>query len=131
MTRALVVHADATIARAELVALAGLGYLVELCPGPDVRTCPVPDGRSCVLADRADVLVYDLASLRHRERADGSELIDELRALYADKPLIVITGDPESGVLEPIPTAEGIVRLDGPPTGERLDELIEEALVDP
>lgn len=131
MTRTLIVHADAAIAAAELAALAGLGYDVEHCPGPEARTCPVVDGRACLLADRADVLVYDLGSLRHRVRVDGPELVDELRALYADKPLIVVTGDTERGALEPVPMGEGILRLDGPITGERLDELIEEALLDP
>ena len=129
MTRALVVHRDSVIAEFELDSLVSLGYAVDVCRGPDALTCPVLAGRPCLRTERADVLVYDLASLRH-ERGE-SQLVDELRALYSDKPLIVVTGDSESGALEPIQMAEGVIRLDGPITAERLDFVIEEALVDP
>jgi CheY-like chemotaxis protein len=129
MTRTLVVHHDPVVAQYELDSLAALGYSVEICRGPDVLACPLLAGRPCIRAERADILIYDLASLRH-ERGE-TQLVDELRALYADKPLIVVTGDVESGELEPVELAEGIVRLDGPITAERLDRLIEEALVDP
>jgi hypothetical protein len=129
MTRALVVHQDSVIAEYELASLASLGYTVEVCRGPDVLACPLLAGRPCIRTERADILVYDLASLRH-ERGE-TQLVDELRALYADKPLIVVTGDAEGGGLDPIELAEGIIRLDGPITAERLDLVIAEALVTP
>ena len=43
----------------------------------------------------------------------------------------MVTGDAESGGLDPIELAEGIIRLDGPITAERLDLVIAEALVTP
>lgn len=128
MTRALVVHHLPAVGSDEVVALRTLGYLVEQCRGPAACDCPVVHGRSCPLVERADVLVYDVVGLR-LER-DGRELGAELRALYADKPLVVVAGGAEPGALEAIEPSDGVVWLRGVPEAERLSLGIEEALGD-
>ena len=95
MTRALVVHLDSATADMAAAALGACGYVVERCVGPELLACPVLSGHGCPRAERADVLVYDLAALRHEE--DYREVGGELRALYADKPMVVVAGGPELG----------------------------------
>jgi len=128
VTRALVVHLDPVIAAGETAELCALGYLVERCPGPERCACPVLHGRACPLAERADVLVYDIGSLRHAE--EQREVGEELRALYADKPIVVVAGDSEEGAFEAIEPSHGVVWLHGPTTAERLALLVEDALSD-
>ena len=128
MTRALVVHLDPALADAEAAELCAFGYVVERCVGPELQDCPVLRGHGCPRAERADVLVYDLAALRHEE--DHREVGAELRAIYADKPIVVVVGDPEVGVLEALEPTEGVVWLHGSPTAERLALLVEDALSD-
>ncbi len=128
MTRALVVHHLPATASTQASALRRLGFTVEQCRGPAACDCPVVDGRSCPLVERADVLVYDVAGLR-LER-DGRELGAELRALYADKPLVVVAGGAEPGALEANEPSDGVVWLRGALDAERLSLGIEEALGD-
>ena len=128
MTRALVVHLDPTVAADEVAELCALGYLVERCAGPARRVCPILHGRACPLAERADVLVYDIAALRFGE--DDHEVGDELRALYADKPMVVVAGGAEPGELDPVEPSHGVVWLHGPTTADRLALLVEDALSD-
>ena len=128
MTRALVVHLDPALADVEAAELCEFGYVVELCVGPELQDCPVLRGHGCPRAERADVLVYDLAALRHEE--DDREVGAELRALYADKPIVVVAGDRDVGVIEAIEPSEGVVWLHGTATAERLALLVEDALAD-
>ena len=126
MTRALVVQHDRAVKEEELGSLRALGCEVVLCGGPDKGACPVLAGRPCPLAEHADLLVYDVRSLRYRD--ETHELIDELRALYADKPLLVV-GDPSDDRLDP---GEGssLIWLRGGVSVGRMDLAIEEALGD-
>jgi hypothetical protein len=126
MTRALVVHGDARIAAGEAEALRSLGYEVDRCPGPTRRACPLVRGCSCPHAERADILVYDLASLRYQ--ADRRELGEELRELYADKPLVVVAGGSAPGALEPVEPGDGVVWLFGPASADRLALIVEDGL---
>ncbi len=128
MTRVLVVHHDISIADHEVASLQALGYEVDRCSGPDRRACPVLAGQPCLRAERADVLIYDLRSLLH-ERND-LDLVDQLRGLYADKPIVVVGGDPVDDPAAEVEMGVGIVRLRGPVTAERLDEVLEDALAD-
>ena len=128
MTRALVVHLDPAMAAGEAAELCALGYLVERCPGPVRHICPVIHGRACPLAERADVLVYDIAALRHAE--DDHAVGDELRALYADKPIVVVAGGAEPGAFEAVEPSHGVLWLRGPTTAERLGLIVEDALSD-
>jgi hypothetical protein len=126
MTRALVVHRDARVAADEAEALRSLGYEVDRCPGPTRRACPLVHGCSCPHAERADILVYDLASLRFE--IDHREIAEELRQLYADKPLVVVAGGLEPGALEPVESRGGVVWLFGPASADRLALIIEDGL---
>ena len=128
MTRALIVQHDPAVAEEEVVSLSALGYEIERCSGPDRCGCPVVAGRPCLLAEHADILVYDLRSLRYEEHE--RDLAEQLRELYADKPLVVVVGDGELGTLAPVEMGEGVVRLHGPITAERLDLVLEDALGD-
>ncbi len=86
MTRALVVHHDVDVADIEADALRRAGYEVDLCQGPiGGSPCPVLHGEPCWQAEKADVLVYDIWA-----SGDGRpELIDELREIHPDKPVVV------------------------------------------
>jgi hypothetical protein len=128
MTRALVVHRDAMIAAGEAEALRSLGYEVDRCPGPTRRACPLVRGCPCPQAERADVLVYDLASLRFED--DRREVGKELRELYADKPLVVVAGGLEPGALEPVQPSDGVVWLFGPASADRLALIVEDGLAE-
>jgi hypothetical protein len=131
MTRALVVHRDARVAAGEVEALRSLGYDVDRCPGPTRCACPLVRGCPCPRVERADILVYDLASLRFE--ADRRELGEELRELYADKPLVVLAGGSEPGALEPgalelVEPGDGVVWLFGPASADRLALIVEDGL---
>lgn len=126
MTRALVVQHDRAVKEEELGSLRALGCEVVLCGGPDRGACPVLADRPCPLAEHADVLVYDVRSLRY---GDGTHaLIDELRALYADKPLLVV-GERSDDGLDPR-QAGSLIWLRGGASVGRMDLAIEEALGD-
>jgi len=123
MTRVLVVHHDVDVGDIEVDALRRAGYEVDQCVGPiGSDACPVLRGEPCWQVDKADVLVYDVWAA-----GDGRpELIDDLRDLHPDKPVVV--------------TSPGMmldwVRTQGPhgvtpvraPTGSDLVAAIEMAL---
>jgi DNA-binding NtrC family response regulator len=86
VTRVLVVHHDIDVADIEVDELRRAGYEVDQCAGPiGSDACPVLRGEPCWQVAEADVLVYDMWA-----SGDGSrELIEELRDLHPDKPLVV------------------------------------------
>jgi len=86
MTRVLVVHHDVDVGDIEVDALRRAGYEVDQCVGPiGSDACPVLRGEPCWQVDKADVLVYDVWAA-----GDGRpELIDDLRDLHPDKPVVV------------------------------------------
>jgi hypothetical protein len=128
MTRALVVHRDARIAAGEADALRSVGYEVDRCPGPLRGMCPLVRGCPCPHAERADILVYDLASLRFED--DRREVGAELRSLYADKPIVVVAEGSEPESLDPVEPTAGVVWLFGPASADRLALVVEEALAE-
>lgn len=89
MTRVLVVHHDVDVADIEVDELRRAGYEVQQCAGPiGGNPCPVLCGDDCWQVDWADVLVYDVWA-----SGDGrSALIDDLRDLYPDKPVVLTSG---------------------------------------
>lgn len=89
MTRVLVVHHDVDVADIEVDELRRAGYEVQQCAGPiGGSPCPVMCGHGCWQVDWADVLVYDVWA-----SGDGrSALIDDLRDLYPDKPVVLTSG---------------------------------------
>jgi DNA-binding NtrC family response regulator len=87
MTRVLVVHHDIDIEDIEVDALRRAGYEVDQCAGPigALNPCPVLNGQPCWQVERADVVVYDMWA-----NGDGrSELIDDLREVHPDKPVVL------------------------------------------
>lgn len=123
--RVLVVHHDAGIAEAEATALRRLGYEIEQCAGPAKASCPVMRGESCQAVERADVLVYDVWATS--ESDGGRRLIQELRELYPDIPVVLTA----PGMMLNWVETEGphrVTPLEGTPTSARLDEAIREAL---
>ena len=120
--RALVVHHDIDMADQETASLRRRGIEVEQCWGPEYTSCPVMRGEPCAAAERADVLVYDVLSTG--ESDGGRSLVDGLRELYPDKPVVLTASGIELDWVE----TEGphrVVPLVGIPTGERLVEAIE------
>lgn len=86
MTRVLVVHHDVDVADIEVDELRRAGYEVDQCAGPiGGDACPVMRGEPCWQVDEADVLVYDLWASGDGHR----ELIEALRDLHPDKPVVV------------------------------------------
>lgn len=86
MTRVLLVYHDQNVADTEADELRRAGYEVDRCAGPiGGSPCPVLRGQPCWQAQAADVLLYD----RWEEEHGGPDLVDELRRLHADKPLVV------------------------------------------
>jgi DNA-binding NtrC family response regulator len=123
MTRVLVVHHDVDIADIEVDQLRRAGFEVEQCAGPiGGNPCPVLRGEPCWQVDRADVLIYDAWA-----SGDGRpELIDDLRALYPDKPVMLTSG---SLMVDWVET-EGPQRVTpvvGPPNGRRLAAAVQAA----
>jgi hypothetical protein len=88
MTRVLVVHHDIDVSDIEVDTLRRAGYEVDQCQGPvGGSPCPVLHGERCWQVEKADVLVYDAWVT-----PDGGEtLIDDLRDLHPDKPVVVTT----------------------------------------
>ena len=86
MTRVLVVHHDIDVADIEVDELRRAGYEVDQCAGPIGRdACPVLHGEPCWQVDEADVLVYDMWASGDGHR----ELIEDIRDLHPDKPVVV------------------------------------------
>jgi hypothetical protein len=127
MTRVLVVHHDVDLADQEVESLRRRGYEVSQCSGPigDVHGCPVLNGKACHLAAGADVLVYD--AFASGEPGGAQELIEGLRELHPDIPVVLLASGPEPDWVE---TAgeHRVIPLVGQPTGERLAGAIEEAM---
>lgn len=89
MTRVLVVHHDIDMADIEVDDLRRAGYEVDQCAGPiGGDACPVLHGRPCWQVEQADVLVYDAWASGDGRRA----LIDDLRELHPDKPVVLTSG---------------------------------------
>ncbi len=86
MTRVLVVHHDLEMADIQVDGLRRMGYEVDQCAGPiGGSPCPVLHGERCWQVEKADVLVYDVWAT-----GDGGEdLIDDLRDLHPDKPVVL------------------------------------------
>ena len=86
MTRVLLVYHDTTVADTEADELRRAGYEVDRCAGPiGGGPCPVLRGEPCWQVEAADVLLYDRWDAVH----GGPDLVDELRRLHGDKPLVV------------------------------------------
>ena len=123
--RVLVVHHDAGLAEAEATSLRRLGYDVELCAGPAKSACPVMRGERCAAVERADVLVYDVWATTESE--GGRHLIEQLRELYPDIPVVLTA----PGMLLDWVETEGahkVTPLEGVPTSTKLDAAIRQAL---
>ena len=97
MTRVLLVYQDIDVADVEADELRRRGYEVDRCAGPvGGEPCPVLRGEPCWQVDKADVLVYDVWDFGRR----GPDLVDDLRALHPDKPLVLTSSNPELGSIE-------------------------------
>lgn len=88
MTRVLVVHHDIDMADIEVDDLRKAGYDVDQCAGPEGGGCPVLNGQPCWQVEEADVLVYDTFAGGDNDK----KLIEELRDLHPDKPVVLTSG---------------------------------------
>jgi len=122
--RVLVVHHDIDIADQETDELRHAGFEVEQCWGPQYTSCPVMRGEPCLAAERADVLLYDVWSTG--ESDGGRGLVDGLRELYPDKPVVLTAPGMELDWVE-TEGAHRVVPLVGVPTAARLVEAIHTA----
>jgi len=124
MTRVLVVHHDIDVADIEVDELRRAGYEVDQCAGPiGGDACPVLRGEPCWQVDEADVLVYDMWASGDGHR----ELIEELRELHPNKPLVVTS---PGLVLDWIETEgpHGVTPVLGAPTRKDLVAAVEAAV---
>jgi len=124
MTRVLVVHHDVDVADIQVDELRRAGYDVEQCAGPiGGNPCPVLRGDGCWQVDRADVLVYDAWAC-----GDGrSALIDDLRDLYPEKPVVLTSG----GLMLDWARTDGphqVTPVVGAPNTTRLGDAVEAAV---
>ncbi len=88
MTRVLVVHHDPDQADIEVDRLRREGHEVQQCAGPVAGPCPVLQGEPCWQVEWADLLLYDAWI-----SGDGEpELIEDLRAMHPDKPVMLLSG---------------------------------------
>jgi len=122
--RVLVVHHDIDIADQETDELRRAGFEVEQCWGPQYTSCPVMRGEPCLAAERADVLLYDVWSTG--ESDGGRGLVDGLRELYPDEPVVLTAPGMELDWVE-TEGAHRVVPLVGVPTAARLVEAIHTA----
>lgn len=122
-TSVLVVHHDVDLADTEVDELRRAGYHVEQCSGPTAGPCPVLRRRTCWMADQADVLVYDVWATGE----DSHVLIDDLREMYPDKPIVLTSLGMGLDWVE-TEGIHGVTPLVGAPTQQRLVEAIETAL---
>lgn len=124
MTRVLVVHHDHDVADAEVDELRRAGYEVQQCAGPiGGDACPVLRGEPCWQVDDVDVLIYDVWAAGD----GGRELIEDLRAQYPTKPVVLTSG----GLLldwAQTEGAEGVTPAFGPPDRTLLAAAVETAL---
>ena len=99
MTRVLLVYHDTDVADLDGSELRRAGYEVDRCAGPTGGgPCPVLGGEPCWQVEAADVLLYD----RWDATRGGPDLVDELRRLHGDKPLVVTSAAHRSqGAVEP------------------------------
>ena len=89
MAKMLVVHHDVDVADIEADRLRKAGHEVQQCAGPvGGNLCPVQRGEHCWQVDWADVVVYDAWISGEGEPV----LIEELRELYPDKPIMTLGG---------------------------------------
>ena len=124
MTRVLLVYHDTVVADTEADQLRRSGYDVDRCGGPiGGGPCPVMRGEPCWQVEAADVLLYDQWEAGH----GGRDLIDELRRLHGDKPLVVTSPPrhPANGQASGSP--DPVIA----PTRASLAEAIERALRTP
>jgi DNA-binding NtrC family response regulator len=123
MTHVLVVHHDVDVADVEVDELRRAGYVVEQCSGPTAGPCPVLRRAPCWMAERADVLIYDVWA----SGDDGRTLIEDLREVHPDKPVVLTSlgMEPDWVVDEGI---HGVTPMTGAPTQKRLVEAVERAL---
>jgi hypothetical protein len=126
MTWSLVVGAEGPGATAERAALEACGYQVIGCPGPAVVDCPVVRGAGCPLVERAEVLLYDRSVAR--TPVVQATLLDALRSLYADRPVILTELDADSDAPMDLWVDDGVWRLVGRPDAGSVELLVEEAL---
>jgi DNA-binding NtrC family response regulator len=124
MTRVLVVHHDVDIADVEADGLRRMGYEVDQCAGPaGGGECPVMHGQRCWQVDWADVLVYDVWAAGD----DGAELLEKIRSLYPDIPVVMTSG----GLMLDWEETEGthaVTPVNGPPNQVLLAAAVEAAL---
>ena len=124
MTRVLVVHHDIDIADIEADGLRRMGYEVDQCAGPaGGGECPVMRGERCWQVDWADVLVYDVWAAGD----DGGELLEDIRNLYPDIPVVMTSG----GLMLDWEESEGphqVTPVNGPPNPVSLAAAVEAAL---
>jgi hypothetical protein len=125
MTKVLVVHHDIDLADQEVDSLRRLGYEPTECAGPSGSSCPVLRGEDCPYVRSADVLLYDVWSTT--ESGTGRSLVEGLREMYPEIPIVLTAPGMELDWVE----TEGVhkvVPMVGPPTAEKLDAAIKEAL---
>jgi hypothetical protein len=124
MTRVLVVHHDVDVADIQVEDLRRAGYEVDQCAGPiGGDACPVLHGKPCWQVAEADVLVYDAWASGDGRRA----LIEDLRELHPDKPVVLTSG----GLLLDWVEGEGphqVTPALGPPDQGVLAAAVEAAL---
>ncbi len=124
MTRVLVVHHDVDIADIEADGLRRMGYEVDQCAGPaGGGECPVMRGLPCWQVDLADVLVYDVWAAGD----DGAELLEDIRRLYPDIPVVMTSG----GLMLNWEQTHGehpVTPANGPPNPSLLAAAVEAAL---
>lgn len=127
MTRVLVVHHDVDVADIEADELRRAGYEVDQCRGPvGGSPCPVLHGERCWQAEKADVLIYDIWA-----SGDGRpELIDDLREIHPDKPVVVTS---PGMTLDWVETEgrHGVTPVLGAATPAALVAAVEQALSQP
>ena len=96
------------------------------CGGPTRNRCPVLAGYPCDLAERADILVYDVWASGDAEGA--RTLIENIRDIHPDTPVVLTSPGLNLSWEEPR-GHHAVTMLTGQPTGARLHEAIQAALV--
>lgn len=124
MARILVVHHDVDIADQEVDSLRRAGYDVVECIGPTAagQPCPAFRDQTCSLADDADVLLYDAMA---SGATDDGGLIEHLRAVYPDKPIVLTA----SGLGPAWAEGAGLAVIIGAPDRARLVAAVQAALL--
>ena len=126
MTRVLVVHHGVDVADIEVDDLRRAGDEVDQCAGPTGGdACPVLQGRPCWQVEAANVLVYDVWASGDGRRA----LIEELRDLHPDKPVVLTSGGLMLDWVESR-GPHGVTPALGPPDQAVLAAAVEAALRD-